>query len=54
MFNFEKRVLFILDHKYVFGFQNEYIDVVGNIWTFGVNIGNQGENAMLGIFGSLV
>ena len=50
MFNFDKRVLFVLDQKYVFGFQNEYIDVIGNIWILGVNIGNQGENAMFGYF----
>ena len=48
MYNYEKRVLFILDHKYVFGFQNEYIDVVDNIWTLGLNIENKGNYAMFG------
>ena len=54
MCNFEKRVLFILNHKYVFGLQNVYIEVVGNIWTLGVNIVEKGKNAMFGYVGSLV
>ena len=48
MYIFEKRVLIILDHKHVFGFQNAYVDVVGNMWTLGVNIENKGNYATFG------